>query len=128
MVEPRLSKAAYQDAGQQSVASSGNQSQSNKFKLQKCKSKATSNYDSNRRSRSLAGGPLSVASTQNAGAGASQAPSSVFRSDYNGKKSKILHTLKQIDDTRMGVVKSPVFQNLINCMDVELTNADMAQV
>ena len=39
MVEPRLSKAAYltnnQDGGQQSVASSGTQSQSNRFKLQK---------------------------------------------------------------------------------------------
>ena len=62
------------------------------------------------------------------GAGASQAASSVFRNDYNGKKSKIHNTLKQIDDSRMGVVKSAVFQNLLNCMDVELTNSDMVQL
>ena len=71
---------------------------------------------------------MSIASSQNVGAGASQAASSVFRNDYNGKKSKIHNTLKQIDDSRMGVVKSAVFQNLLNCMDVELTNSDMVQL
>lgn len=28
----------------------------------------------------------------------------------------------------MGVVKSAVFQNLLNCLDVELTNSDMVQL
>ena len=108
------------------MASSSRYSQPNKFKLQK---QSATSYDSSRRSRSLAAGPLSIASSQQAGATASQAAaSSVFKNDYNGKKAKILHTLKQIDDSRMGVIKSAVFQNLLNCMDVELSNADMNQV
>ena len=36
-----------------------------------------------------------------------------------------MHTLRQIDDNRMGVVKSAVFQNLLNCLDVEMSNAEM---
>jgi len=40
--------------------------------------------------------------------------------DFNGKKAKILHTLKQIDDIRSGYVKLVVFQNLLSCLEVEV--------
>ena len=49
----------------------------------------------------------------------SVAPSMVLH-DYNGKKAKIIQTCRQIDDMRGGVVKTVVFQNLLNCLDVVL--------
>jgi len=85
-----------------------------------------SRCEASRRSKSLAsggaGGPASVIS--------SQAPSSTafsFKSDFNGKKAKILQTIRQIDDQKMGIVKSAVFQNLLSCLDVEISRADMDQ-
>jgi len=45
---------------------------------------------------------------------------SLLLHDFNGKKSKIIQTLKQIDDVRSGVVKTLVFTNLLACLDVEI--------
>ena len=53
----------------------------------------------------------------------SLAPSLVIN-DFNGKKAKIIQTLKQIDEFRSGVVKSAVFQNLVSCLDVEVDEKD----
>ena len=53
----------------------------------------------------------------------SLAPSLVLH-DFNGKKSKIIQTLKQIDDMRSGVVKTSVFTNLLSCLDVEVDEGD----
>ena len=50
------------------------------------------------------------------------APSIVMH-DFNGKKAKIIQTLKQIDDLKSGVVKTAVFKNLLSCLDVELDEA-----
>ena len=51
------------------------------------------------------------------------APSLIIN-DFNGKKAKIIQTLKQIDEFRSGVVKSAVFQNLVSCLDVEVDAND----
>ena len=56
----------------------------------------------------------------------SVAPSLILH-DFNGKKAKIIQTLKQIDDMKSGVVKSVVFRNLLSCLDVELEEADFAE-
>ena len=45
---------------------------------------------------------------------------SLIQNDFNGKKAKIIQTLKHIDEFRSGVVKSAVFQNLVSCLDVEV--------
>lgn len=45
--------------------------------------------------------------------------------DFNGKKSKIITTLRQIDELRSGVVKQSVFENILTCMDVELEQDDL---
>ena len=57
----------------------------------------------------------------------SVAPSLIMH-DFNGKKAKIIQTLKQVDDIRSGVVKTSVFQNLLSCLDVEIDAADMAEI
>ena len=56
----------------------------------------------------------------------SAAPSLLLH-DYNGKKSKIIQTLKQIDDIKSGVVKTVVFENLLRCLEVDLDSADLAE-
>ena len=55
------------------------------------------------------------------------APSLILH-DYNGKKNKIIQTLKQVDDMKSGVVKSNVFLNLLSCLDVEIDQADFADM
>lgn len=45
--------------------------------------------------------------------------------DFNGKKGKIIQTLKQIDELRSGVVKLNIFQNILSCLDVQLDQADL---
>ena len=49
----------------------------------------------------------------------SVAPSLIIH-DFNGKKAKIIQTCRQIDDQKSGCVKTIVFQNLLNCLDVQL--------
>ena len=56
----------------------------------------------------------------------SLAPSLILN-DFNGKKAKIIQTLKQIDEFRSGVVKSVVFQNLVGCLDVEVDANDFQE-
>ena len=51
--------------------------------------------------------------------------SSMLVNDFNGKKSKIITTLRQIDELRSGVVKQSVFENILTCMDVELEQDDL---
>ena len=50
---------------------------------------------------------------------------SIMLHDFNGKKSKIIQTLKQVDDLRSGMVKLVVFQNLLSCLDVEVDEKEM---
>ena len=57
----------------------------------------------------------------------SVAPSLILH-DFNGKKAKIIQTLKQSDDIRSGVVKTSVFQNLLSCLDVEIDASDLAEI
>lgn len=64
----------------------------------------------------------SSAASQAAADRKSIAPSIVMH-DFNGKKAKIIQTLKQIDDLKSGVVKTVVFKNLLSCLDVELDEA-----
>jgi len=47
--------------------------------------------------------------------------------DFNGKKAKIIQTLKQIDDLKSGVVKTIVFKNLLACLDVEIDDTEFAE-
>jgi len=47
--------------------------------------------------------------------------------DFNGKKAKIIQTLRQIDDMKTGVIKTNIFQNLLNCLDVEVDKAELAE-
>mmetsp|Transcript_1651 Transcript_1651/g.2287 ORF Transcript_1651/g.2287 Transcript_1651/m.2287 type:complete len:164 (+) Transcript_1651:104-595(+) len=62
--------------------------------------------------------------------GSSHRPSlapSLMLHDYNGKKHKIIQTCRQIDDMRSGVVKSNVFQNLLDCMEVDVERGEFAE-
>ena len=52
---------------------------------------------------------------------------SLIQNDFNGKKAKIIQTLKHIDEFRSGVVKSAVFQNLVSCLDVEVDAQDFQE-
>ena len=58
--------------------------------------------------------------------GSTVAPSLLMH-DYCGKKQKILQTLKQIDDIRGGVVKAVVFENMLNCLDVDVDPAELSE-
>ena len=53
---------------------------------------------------------------------------SMCLNDFNGKKGKIVMTLKGIDEIRSGLCKSDVFFNLLNCLDVEVDAADKATI
>ena len=44
--------------------------------------------------------------------------------DFNGKKNKIIVTLRGIDELRSGLCKSDVFYNLLNCLEVEIADED----
>ena len=50
--------------------------------------------------------------------------SSMCLNDFNGKKSKIVLTLRGIDEIKSGMCKSDVFFNLLNCLDVEIADSD----
>ena len=61
--------------------------------------------------------------------GVSSRPSiapSMLLHDFNGKKAKIIQTCKQIDEGNTGVIKVPILQNLLNCLDVAISPADMS--
>ena len=45
---------------------------------------------------------------------------SVTNNDFSGKKLKMLQTLRNVDELRSGIVKLQVFQNLLECLDVEV--------
>ena len=45
--------------------------------------------------------------------------------DFHGKKSKIIQTLKQIDDLKSGMVKFNVIANLLTCLDVEIDQVEL---
>lgn len=47
--------------------------------------------------------------------------------DFNGKKYRMLQTLKQVDDIKSGVVKAVVFQNMLSCLDVDLDPVELAE-
>ena len=68
-----------------------------------------------------AGDTMSIASGM-----ASIAPSLVIN-DFNGKKARIIQTLKQVDDLKSGVVKTVIFKNLLECLDVEVDATDLAE-
>lgn len=54
----------------------------------------------------------------------STAGQSMCLGDFNGKKNKIIVTLRGIDELRSGLCKSDVFYNLLNCLDVEVADED----
>ena len=45
--------------------------------------------------------------------------------DFNGKKAKMLTTLKGIDEMKRGICKTDVFLNLLDCMDVQISEEDL---
>ena len=53
---------------------------------------------------------------------------SVCMNDFNGKKSKVMMTLKGIDEIRSGICKADVFFNLLNCLDIEMDHEDKATI
>ena len=53
---------------------------------------------------------------------------SVCANDFNGKKGKIVMTLKGIDEIKSGICKADVFFNLLNCLDVDIDNDDKATI
>ena len=54
----------------------------------------------------------------------STAGQSMCLGDFNGKKNKIIVTLRGIDECRSGLCKSDVFYNLLNCLEVEVADED----
>ena len=50
---------------------------------------------------------------------------SIMLHDFHGKKSKIIQTLKQIDDLKSGMVKFNVIANLLTCLDVEIDQVEL---
>ena len=54
----------------------------------------------------------------------SNAGQSMCLGDFNGKKNKIIVTLRGIDELRSGLCKSDVFYNLLNCLEVEIADED----
>ena len=51
--------------------------------------------------------------------------SSMLQNDFNGKKSKIIQTLRQLDELKSGVVKQSIFENIIGCLDVQLEQEEL---
>ena len=50
---------------------------------------------------------------------------SMAQGDFNGKKAKILTTLKGLDEMKSGICKTDVFLNLLDCMDVQISEEDL---
>ena len=50
---------------------------------------------------------------------------SMLANDFNGKKSKIIQTLRQVDETKSGLVKQSILENIIGCLDVQLDQDDL---
>lgn len=48
--------------------------------------------------------------------------------DFNGKKAKILTTLRGIDEMKSGICKTDVFLNLLDCLDCNISAEDMAMI
>ena len=48
--------------------------------------------------------------------------------DFNGKKNKIVMTLRGIDELRSGLCKTEIFYNLLNCLDVEIAEDDKGTI
>ena len=48
--------------------------------------------------------------------------------DFNGKKNKIVMTLRGIDEIRSGLCKTDIFYNLLNCLDVEIAEEDKGTI
>ena len=49
----------------------------------------------------------------------------MLSNDFNGKKSKIIQTLRQLDEAKSGLVKQSIFENIIGCLDVKLDQEDL---
>ena len=52
------------------------------------------------------------------------AGSSVVMHDFDGKKAKILATLRSIDDVKSGMVRFEVLSDLIGCLEMNITKDD----
>ena len=52
--------------------------------------------------------------------------SSIMLHAFNGKKAKVIQTLRNVDELKSGVVKTVIFQNLLSCLDVEIDQDDLA--
>ena len=48
--------------------------------------------------------------------------------DFNGKKAKILTTLRGIDEMKSGICKTDVFLNLLDCLDCNISAEDMTTI
>ena len=51
--------------------------------------------------------------------------SSMLLHDFNGKKTKILQTLRQLDELKSGVIKQSIFENILGCLDVQLDHEEL---
>ena len=51
--------------------------------------------------------------------------SSLLLNDFNGKKSKMLQSLRQLDELKSGVIKQSVFENILGCLDVQLDQVEL---
>ena len=74
-------------------------------------------------SRASAGGRSRYSAASKA-----QSIGSMAIGDFNGKKAKILQTLKGIDEMKSGICKTEVFLNLLDCLDVEISDEDLATI
>ena len=50
----------------------------------------------------------------------SAACSTIMKNDFNGKKFKIIQTLRQIDEMNTGVIKSDLFHSILKCLNLEI--------
>ena len=57
-----------------------------------------------------------------------QSIGSMVTGDFNGKKAKILTTLRGIDEMKSGICKTDVFLNLLDCLDCNISAEDMAMI
>lgn len=48
--------------------------------------------------------------------------------DFGLKKQRALLTLRQVDETRSGIVKAGVFMNLLNCMDIVIDEVALNEI
>jgi hypothetical protein len=62
------------------------------------------------------------------GVGQQHLDSQFALNDFGLKKQRALLTLRQVDETRSGIVKAGVFMNLLNCMDIVIDEVALNEI